>query len=91
MSNLQIISTKELRDNLAEVLEKVAIGKQSFIISKFNKKKALISPLKAQFKKKRIDFKSLEAFGMWKNRKDLKDSAAWVSNLRKKQSRRIKG
>jgi len=90
MQNLQTISTTKLRDNLAEVLERVAIGKQSFLVSKFGNKKALLVPVsdqKASFTK---DLKSLSAYGMWKSRKDIKDSTEWVDKLRKKESNREK-
>ena len=89
MQSLQIISTKELRDNLAEVLEQVAIGRQTFLVSKFGRKKALITPVadvKIMKKKSKRDLKNLFAYGIWKDRKDIKDSVIWVSNLRKKQS-----
>ena len=91
MSYQAVISTKKLRDNLAEILEKVAIGKQTFIISKFGKQKALITPVvEAKKKQPQKNLRSLPAFGMWKDRKDMKDSAAWVARMRAKQSFRIR-
>lgn len=91
MSELQVISTKNLRDNLAEILEQVSIGRQNFIVAKFGRKKALISPITDDFfNDKKVNFSKLAAFGVWKNRQDLKNSAKWVSNLRKKQSFRNK-
>lgn len=94
MQNLQLISTKELRDNLAEVLEKVAIGQQSFLVSKFGRKKAMMIPIaemaEADKKKQKRNLSSLSACGMWKDRKDMKNSAAWISKLRQRQSFRIK-
>ena len=36
-------------------------------------------------KSKKVNFSKLAAFGMLKNRKDIKNSAKWVSNLRKKE------
>lgn len=90
MQNLQSISTKELRDNLAEILERVAIGQQSFEVYKFGTIKAVINPpqIKTKEKKKKINFRKLPAFGMWKDREDMKDSAKWVRDLRKKESMR---
>ena len=88
MQNLQLISTKELRDNLSEVLERVAIGRQNFLVSKFGKKKALIVPVVADLSSKKIDFKQLSAFGVWKKRADIKNSNAWTTKLRAKQSQR---
>lgn len=91
MQNAQIISTKELRDNIAEILEKVAIGKQSFIVAKFGKVKAMLSPTSPTLttdKKRKKEIILKETFGIWKNRKDIKDSAKWVSDLRARESSR---
>jgi len=90
MQTIQSISAKELRDNLATVLERVAIGQQSFEVYKFGTIKAVINPpqIKTKEKKKKINFRKLPAFGMWKDRKDMKDSAKWVRELRKKESMR---
>jgi len=94
MQSLQAITTKELRDNLAEILEKVAIGQQSFLVSKFGREKALIVPVVADMEKgeerAKKNLRDLAACGMWKDRKDIKDSAGWISNLRRKQSLRIR-
>lgn len=91
MLNTPVISAKELRDNIAEILEKVAIGKQSFIVAKFGKVKAMISPVVSSIveenrKEKEIILK--ETFGIWKKRKDIKNTAKWVSDKRKKESSR---
>ena len=51
MQNPIQITTKELRDNLSEILEKIAIGKENFIVSKFGKKKAQLIPVKEVTKK----------------------------------------
>lgn len=88
MQNLQVITTKELRDNLSEILEKVAIGKQNFLVSKFGKKKALIVPVVSDFMAKKIDLTKLSAFGIWAKRKEIKNSTAWTAKLRAKQSQR---
>ena len=94
MQNLQLISTKELRDNLAEILEKVAIAKQSFLVSKFGREKALIVPVVADTEKEeektKKNLRNLAACGMWKDREDIKNSVAWISNLRRKQNLRIR-
>lgn len=88
---VQTISTKYLRDNLAEVLEQVDIGKQTYIIKKFGKVKAQISrPSKSSVsKKEKVDFKKLPGFGMWADRDDMKDSAEWVSKIRKPRYEKI--
>jgi len=94
MQNLEEISTKELRNNLAEILEKVAIGRQTFLISKFGRKKALIVPLTVGDavgkERQRGNLRNLSAFGMWKDRREMKDSTFWVSKFRERESFRIK-
>ena len=88
MNGKQSISIKETRDNLSEIIERVAIGKKTFVITKFGKPKAQISPLEDKIKERKRR-RGLEAsFGMWKDRKDIKDSARWVADLRKKASSR---
>ena len=90
MQNLQAITTKELRDNLAEILERVAIGKQNFLVSKFGKKKALIVPVISDFPLEKTNFTKLSAFGVWKERGDIKNASIWTSKLRTGQSQRKK-
>lgn len=91
MQNLQIVSTKYLRDNLAEILEKVAIGGESFQVQKFGRIKAIIVPPQKvkRSKAKKIDFSQFPAFGIWKDRKDMKSSTAWVTMIRDKNSKRM--
>lgn len=76
---------------MSEILEKVAVGEQTFIVYKFGRKKAIINPpfTKTKMKKKKIDFSKLPAYGIWKDRKDMRNSAAWVRKLREKNSRRF--
>jgi hypothetical protein len=40
-------------------------------------------------KKPRKPISSYKAFGMWKDREDMKDAVSWVQELRKKEERRI--
>lgn len=89
MQNLQSISTKELRDNLAEVLEQVAIARRSFVVEKFGKKKAVISPISTikSRKTKKVDFSKLPAYGIWKDKNDMKNPVEWVNRIREKNSR----
>ena len=82
---MQRISIKETRDNLAEIIDQVAIGRKTFIITKFGKPKAKIVGFKEDKhpNTKPQQIKALKmAFGMWENRPDLKDSAKWVSDQR---------
>lgn len=91
MQNIQSISTKDLRDNLAEVLEQVAIAHRSFVVEKFGKQKAVINPISTLETKmiKKIDFSKLPAYGIWKNRKDMKNPVEWVKKIREKNSRQF--
>ena len=90
MQNIPTLTTKEFRDNLAEILEKVAIGKEKFLISKFGKEKALIVPVDKFQKSTTTKEVSLPGFGIWKKRKEIKNSASWITKLRAKQSFRKK-
>lgn len=91
---MQTVSIKQLRDNLAQIIEETAIAKKRFKITKFGKSKAAIVPIEVVEKKKevkkRVDFRKLPGFGMWKNRKDMKNSAKWVRKIRESQSMRLR-
>lgn len=91
MQITQTVTIKELRDNLAQLIEEVAIAGKQIEITKFGKKKAALVPVekKKQANKSRVDFGKLPAFGMWKDRKDIKDSAKWVRKLRERESYRL--
>jgi len=88
MNGLQSYSIKETREQLSSLIDQVAIAKKSFMITKFGKLQAMIVPVKKTIRQKR-DFSGLDAaFGMWKDRKDMKDSAKWVAKLRHRMSSR---
>lgn len=81
----QLISIKDTRNRLAEVIDQVAIAGDEFIVTKFGKPKAMIVPIiKAKVQKSVLE----ETFGVWKDRKDIKDTAKWVAALRRKMSLR---
>lgn len=90
---MQTVSIKELRNNLAQLIEEVAIAKKHLEITKFGKAKVAVVPIeevkKGVKKERKIDWVKLPAFGMWKDRKDMRDSAKWVANLRKRESLRL--
>ena len=90
MSFAQPISVKDFRDNLSTIIEEVAVGKKSYTVTKFGKEKVAIIPIDKALNtkpKKNIDWDNEPFVGMWKDRKDMKDSVAWVRNLRKKNNR----
>ncbi len=88
---MQTITIKDLRDNLAQIIEETAIAKRQFAVTKFGKQKVAIIPIEEINKPiKKVDFRKLPGFGMWKDREDMKDSAKWVHDLRVKESNRIR-
>lgn len=86
--NYKSFSIKQTRENLAELVEKAALTKSSFIITKFGKPKAAIVPLSEDMLPKNQKKLRTQAKGLWKDRTDMKNSADWVSNLRQKQNQR---
>lgn len=79
----QLITIKDVRNQLADVINQVAIGGNVFTVTKFGKPKAMIVPIiKAKTQKSVFE----ETFGAWKGRKDIKNTAKWVANLRAKMS-----
>lgn len=67
------------------MINQVAIGGNVFTVTKFGKPKAMIVPMvKVKAQKSVFD----EAFGIWKDRKDIKNSAKWVRKIRDKMSLR---
>lgn len=80
----QQLSIKDTRNNLAEIIDQVSVGGDTFVITKFGKPKAMITPITDKTALMKSDLE--ESFGMWKKRKDIKDSATWVADLRAKMS-----
>lgn len=81
----QLISVRDTRNRLAEVINQVAIAGDEFIITKFGEPKAMIVPIiRAKAQKSVLE----ETFGAWKDRKDIKDTAKWAAALRRKISLR---
>ena len=79
------MSVKDVRNNFADVLDKVAVAGNTFVVTKFGKPRAMIVPVK----NKMIDKSGIdETFGAWKDRKDIKDTAKWARELREKISGR---
>lgn len=84
---MQTIPVKETREKLADLINDVYVGKKSYIITKFGKPRAMLSPISNVPKKKKVSGIA-KSFGMWKDRTDIKDTRTWVSNLREKMSLR---
>ena len=79
----QLISIKDTRNKLADIINQVAVGGDVFVITKFGEPKAMIVPIsKIKTQKSVLE----ETFGAWKERSDIKDSAKWAAALRAKMS-----
>ena len=82
----QILSIKDTRDKLADVINQVAISGDVFVITKFGKAKAMIVPVS---RANITDTSGIEeSFGSWSKRLDIKNSSRWVAKLRAKMSLR---
>lgn len=77
---MQTIPVKETRDRLADLINQVEVAGRTFVITKFGKPRAMLVPI-AIDKKKPVDVWS-KSFGMWKDRKDIKNADEWVRSLR---------
>jgi len=91
----QTMSIGQTRANLAEIIEQVSVGGETFAITKFGKLRALITPVDKSLvedqmfrKKKFISFLD-ESSGAFKDREDFKDAGSWVSNQRKPRYEKI--
>lgn len=81
----QLISIKDTRNNLADIVSRVEMTGQEVIITKFGKPRAMLVPVSsAKLGSDSFD----EAFGIWKDRRDIKNTAKWVRELRDKMSLR---
>lgn len=83
------ISIQDARDNFADMVTQTAIIGKQFVITKFGRPSAMLVPVKQWEDKKR--WTGLDAaYGLWKDRKDIKDANKWVENLRTKMSLRTR-
>lgn len=90
----QITIPKELREKMKreininkifKMIHQMDIKEQLLLIAKI----AEGIPYTNSPKKPRKPISYYKAFGMWKNRKDMKDAVSWVQGLRRKEERRI--
>lgn len=87
--NYTVISVKDMRNNLSNIIDRVAVGGETFVVTKFGKTRAIISPAdKETMTAERREEILKKTFGMWKDREDIKDAAAWVREQRKQMSSR---
>lgn len=80
----QMMSIKDTRDNLAEVINKVYATGAVVVVTKFGKPKVMIVPVTDD--KLNVSAGLDESFGAWKGREDIEDSSKWVANIRTKMS-----
>ncbi len=80
------VSIKQTRDELAELLDRVAFGGEEFVLTRFGKPRAMLVPYKITGGDAKYSLDSV--FGAWKSRKDIQDSVVWSRKLRKNLSQR---
>ena len=76
--NHQTVTTKQIRNNLADIVDQVAVAGKSFVITKFGKKRAMIVPLQADQTDSAIsNFENAlhETFGAWDNSSTTKNQS----------------
>lgn len=73
---MKIVSAKELRIKTSAILEETRKGNE-VIITLRGKPAALLKPIEKEDR----SFKHI-GFGLWKDRKDMKDPGKWVDNKR---------
>ncbi len=79
-------SVTDLRRRTREVLAAVERG-ETVVLTYRGEAKALILPPE-QAERPRMRIADHPAFGMWKDRDDMKDPSAWVRELRGKRQHR---
>ncbi|MBI3984899.1 MAG: type II toxin-antitoxin system prevent-host-death family antitoxin [Candidatus Levybacteria bacterium] len=81
----QMVSIKDTRNKLAEIIDQVALVGDVFVVTKFGKPKAMIIPIS----KNKLSTSGIEeSFGAWVKRNDIKNSKKWAEDLRVKMSSR---
>lgn len=83
---MQTVSIQDARNDLANLVAQTAIAGRQFMITKYGNPSAMLVPVKKGVNKKLSGLDA--AFGLWKDRKDIKDTAKWVADLRTKMSLR---
>ena len=90
--NATVYSIKEARELFSELIERAALTRESFLVTKFGKPKAMIVPIQSAIQKnaKKKEKLSLltQTAGIWKQRKDMHSSVAWVHRQRRLLSTR---
>lgn len=91
MTYAQPITTQEFSRNFNAIIDEVASGKIVYTITSRGKKNIVLMPApieRVEKKTKKVKLSDLAAFGMWKDREDMKDPVQYQINLRRKESYR---
>lgn len=82
---IQSVTAKYARDNFSDLLAQVEHGKKEFIITRFGKPGVKLVPVDGFGD----DISGItETSQMWADRKDIQNSADWVTSVRQKWSER---
>ena len=76
---MKTATAKELRSRASAILEAVGKGEE-VLITKRGKSIAILKPIEIS----RRVFSPI-GFGLWKNRRDLKDVSGWINERRKER------
>lgn len=83
------VSIQKTRENLAEIIDQVAVGGDTFLVTKYNKPKVKIIP----YKKKKIAKKKKQAleaaYGIWKEREDIENGLEYENKMRQERYEKI--
>ena len=81
--NMKTATARELRNRAASILDTVSKGNE-VVITRRGKSIAVLKPVAGSTK---TEFSPI-GFGLWKNRRDLKDVSGWIENRRKERFQR---
>ncbi|MFB3881702.1 MAG: type II toxin-antitoxin system Phd/YefM family antitoxin [Armatimonadota bacterium] len=83
------VTVVELRTRTAEVIKALERNERVTILYR-GKPKGVIHPAQEE-RRQRPSIADLPAFGMWKDREDMKDPVAWVRKMRSARRKRLYG
>lgn len=84
----QILSIKQVRDKIADIVSGVEQNGEEVVITKFGKPRAIIVPIS---KTKAANLGRFdEVFGIWKDRDNIAESGKWVKDVKTVMSLRKK-
>jgi len=81
---MKTVTAKELRSRTSAILESVRKGDE-VVITMRGKSIAVVKPVREKGSDKQF---SLTGFGIWKERKDMRDVKKWVDERRKTRFQR---